>query len=244
MIFDITQKVSINPETRGIITGVLEVSFYQRIHYSFDNYLLIHAYPKEEALNPLHDRICFLVQRLPSGTLPAEDVRENLSGPYHLCVMDISNGKIVAELAILEPFDFKWDKVGRSPIPNPERGEYARACTHMNTGGMICSEDPVNDPERLEHYLFDYDPRYVRGESPEEYANRMRNEYRRRKAESARKPEPESAPTPTPAPEPAPKPTPAPEPPKTPTQAPRWLLMLPFILFMLIVLVVYLVRNH
>ena len=110
----------------------------------------------------------------------------------------------------------------------------------MNTGGMICSEDPVNDPERLEHYLFDYDPRYVRGESPEAYATRMRNEYRRRKAESARKPEPEPAPTPTPAPEPAP----TPEPPKTPTQAPRWLLMLPFILFMLIVLVVYLVRNH
>ena len=105
---------------------------------------------------------------------------------------------------------------------------------------------PVNDPERLEHYLFDYDPRYVRGESPEAYATRMRNEYRRRKAESARKPEPTPAPTPEPTPEPAPapEPTPTPQSPKTSSQIPNWALLIPLLLFALIVFVVYMVRNH
>ena len=255
MVFDIIQKVSIDPQTGEVITGKLDVCLYGSMHYTFDNYLLIHAYPKSEALNPYHDRICFLVQRLPQGSLPGENVREIPSGPFHLCVMDLSNGAIVAELPILEPFDFKWDDDGRHPVPNPQREEFERAKTHMNTGGKVGPEDPLNDPERLEYYLFYYDPRYVR-ESPMEYATRMRDEYRRKKAMSAQEPAPAPAqepapatpaPTQTPAQQPSQTPTPPPaqpHPTQSPTQTPNWLLLLPLILFGLIVLVVYLVRNH
>ena len=41
------------------------------------------------------------------------------------------------------------------------------------------SNSPSNDPTKLEYWLFDYDERYVRGESPIEYATRMRAQYLR-----------------------------------------------------------------
>ena len=72
----------------------------------------------------------------------------------------------------------------------------------MNTMGTIGPDDPINDPTRLEHYLFYYDERYVR-DSPYEYAIRMRDQYLRSlerpayKGKSAREPEPEPEPAPT-----------------------------------------------
>ena len=57
--------------------------------------------------------------------------------------------------------------------------EYKAACDFMNGKGIVnAGEDPIRDPARLEYYLFEYDPRYVR-ESAFKFCVKRRNVYLR-----------------------------------------------------------------
>lgn len=57
--------------------------------------------------------------------------------------------------------------------------EYKAALNYMNgKGALDAGGDPLSDPVRLEYYLFEYDPRYVR-EGAFRYCVKRRNDYLR-----------------------------------------------------------------
>ncbi len=184
-------------ESGLIQTDCLKVLFNGTEVKSFDNYLLLHTYGR--SLNPREDRACFVAQKLPDGTLPDIDIESDPGKPTLLCVYDIYKHKIVAEIPVSRiPVDLTWDDNGDLPVIGAKKSsspagapirvfslsvseakrEYDEARRHMNTTGTVTADDPMNDPTRLEHYLFYYDPRYVHG-TPFEYASKMRNKYYR-----------------------------------------------------------------
>lgn len=156
---------------------------------TFDNYLFVVAYPHEHGWNPRHDRACFVVRKQPPGTFPATDDAFDRFADLSLCVFDVRENDVVKEIPITSaPLRIQWDEAGDFPVPGPDPGitrpespeesrfEYEVARANMNTMGTIDPDGPLNDPTRLEHYLFYYDERYVRG-TPYEYATRMRDQY-------------------------------------------------------------------
>lgn len=196
-------KISFIQSERGlgesglIQTDCLKVLFNGTEVKSFDNYLLLHTYGR--SLNPREDRACFVAQKLPGGTLPDIDIESDPGKPTLLCVYDIYKHKIVAEIPVSRiPVDLTWDDNGDLPVIGAKKSsspagapirvfslsvseakrEYDEARRHMNTTGTVTADDPMNDPTRLEHYLFYYDPRYVHG-TPFEYSSKMRNKYYR-----------------------------------------------------------------
>lgn len=58
------------------------------------------------------------------------------------------------------------------------RREFSMAQNNINTAKSV-AEEPFTDPKRLEYYLFEYDPRYVK-ESAFKYCVKRRNEYLRK----------------------------------------------------------------
>ncbi len=158
---------------------------------TFDNYHFVHSFTEKMRLSPSHSRICFVANKYPEGTFPALD--DELEGygivPLVLCVFDIYERTVVKEIPLEGvPRKIIWDEGTDLPVVVKEsveikgrsvheaKSEYDKAREYMNHGGTIKPEDPINDPTRLEYWLFYYDERYIR-ETPFEYASRMRNQY-------------------------------------------------------------------
>lgn len=215
IIIDFSQERHGLGESGLRVTEVLHVYVNAIEVKTYDNYLLVTAYPHEHCWNPRHDRACFVVRKQPPGTFPALDDNFDRFADLFLCVFDIHENDVVKEIPVASaPLRIQWDEAGDFPVPGPDPGitrpespeesqfEYEVARANMNTMGTIGPDDPINDPTRLEHYLFYYDERYVRG-TPYEYATRMRDQYLRSlerpayKGESAREPEPAPEPAPT-----------------------------------------------
>lgn len=196
-------KISFIQSERGlgesglIQTDCLKVLFNGTEVKSFDNYLLLHTYGR--SLNPREDRACFVAQKLPGGTLPDIDIESDPGKPTLLCVYDIYKHKIVAEIPVSRiPVDLTWDDNGDLPVIGAKKSsspagapirvfslsvseakrEYDEARRHMNTTGTVTADDPMNDPTRLEHYLFEHNP-YVNTTPPIVYAIHERNEFLR-----------------------------------------------------------------
>ena len=215
IIIDFSQERHGLGESGLRVTEVLHVYVNAIEVKTYDNYLLVTAYPHEHCWNPRHDRACFVVRKQPPGTFPALDDNFDRFADLFLCVFDIHENDVVKEIPVASaPLRIQWDEAGDFPVPGPDPGitrpespeesqfEYEVARANMNTMGTIGPDDPINDPTRLEHYLFYYDERYVRG-TPYEYATRMRDQYLRSlerpayKGEPAREPEPAPEPAPT-----------------------------------------------
>ena len=156
---------------------------------SFTQYLLLADFADEKWWNPRRDRACFVAQIYEDDYFPSYDYVYDAKRPRYLCVYAIFERRVVAEIPILaNPEQIVWDESCDLPVVGDTaaaaraaaiyeaREEFDEAWDHMNRGGTITKDDPVNDPARLEYYLFDYDPRYA-GPSPFEYATKRRNEY-------------------------------------------------------------------
>ena len=133
--------------------------------------------------NDAGTRCFFLAIRYEEGTFPIGEYElEQWEGDPVICVIDIGTYSVVAEHPVSGiPEDIVWDDDGKDVtiIVSPRekaRGEYAQARQHMNTPGTVTADDPINDPTRLEYYLFYYDARYC-GPDPFAYATRQRNKY-------------------------------------------------------------------
>lgn len=166
---------------------------------NFTQYLLLADFADERWWNPRRDRACFVAQRYGEGFFPSYDYQYDARRPRFLCVYEIFRRRVVAEIPIAAtPDSIRWDASGDLPVVGDNsaavrasavfeaREEFAEAWAHMNRGGTITKGDPINDPTRLEYYLFDYDPRYA-GPSPYDYAARRRDQYLR----SQGKPQPQ-----------------------------------------------------
>lgn len=225
-IIDFSQEQHGLGESGLFSTDVLHVFINGIEVKTFDDYLFEFAYPYESCWNSRRDRACFVVRKQAPGTFPALDDEFDCFAGLVLCVFDIHENDVVKEIPVsTAPLQIQWDEAGNFPVLNPEpdtplpqssedaQFEYEVAKANMNTLGTITKDDPINDPTRLEYWLFYYDERYVR-ESPQEYATRMRDRYLRAQSRPAYKGETAPAPEPKPEPEmgPAPKPEPKPKP--------------------------------
>lgn len=194
---DIYTIIDFSQEQRGLgesgllSTDVLHVYINGIEVKTFDNYLFEFAYPYESCWNSRRDRVCFVVRKQTPGTFPALDDEFDCFAGLVLCVFDIHENDVVKEIPVsTAPLKIQWDEAGDFPVLNPEpetpipqssedaQFEYEVAKANMNTLGTITKDDPINDPTRLEYWMFYYDERYVR-ESPLEYATRMRDQYLR-----------------------------------------------------------------
>ena len=190
-IIDFSQERHRLGESGLLETDVLHV-FIDAIEVkTFDNYLFVLAYPNEYCWNPRHDRACFVVRKQSPGTFPATDDEFDRFADLFLCVFDVHENDVVKEIPVTSaPLRIQWDEAGDFPVPGPDPGitrpesaeesrfEYELARANMNTMGTVGPDHPINDPTRLEYYLFYYDERYVR-DSPLAYATRMRDHYLR-----------------------------------------------------------------
>ena len=172
-------------------TEVLQVLIDGDVAKSFTQYLLLGDFADEKWWNPRRDRACFVAQIYEEDYFPSYDYVYDAKRPRYLCVYAIFERRVVAEIPVLaNPEKIVWDENGDLPVVGDTtaaeraavvyaaREEFAAAWDHMNRGGTITKDDPINDPTRLEYYLFDYDPRYA-GPSPFEYASKRRNQYLR-----------------------------------------------------------------
>lgn len=158
---------------------------------TFDEYYYLHSFPDDMLWSPSRRRICFVANKYPEGTFPANDMNlERYSAtPLVLCVFDVYDREVVKEIPLPgDPGRISWNTQEDLPEAVQEsiefksrtvsevKDEYDSAREYMNRAGTIKPEDPINDPTRLEYWLFYYDPRYVKG-TPFEYASRMRDKY-------------------------------------------------------------------
>lgn len=188
-IIDFSQEQHGLGESGLLSTDVLHVYINGVEVKTFDDYLFEFAYPYESCWNSRRDRACFVVRKQAPGTFPALDDEFDCFANLVLCVFDIHENDVVKEIPVsTAPLQIQWDEAGDFPVLNPEpetplpqssedaQFEYEVAKANMNTLGPVLPDDPMNDPTRLEYWLFYYDERYVR-EPPYEYAARMRNQY-------------------------------------------------------------------
>lgn len=188
-------KISILQDERGLgesgllETDVLEIFLDGVKVMEYDNYLLIHTFGNDACWNPRGDRACFIAQDFGAGFFPETDVEPDPFSANLLCVFDVYQRTIVSSVPVKGiPSRIVWDESGELPIEQPQdtialdfpvsraKEEYDIARRNMNSLGKPSSGDPLNNPKRLEYYLFNYDSRYI-SVSPFEYASRMRNKY-------------------------------------------------------------------
>ena len=167
------------------IVEILPLVFYNGNEdvYAFTQYRLQPCRLNWQVWNNAGTRCCFMAIRYAEGAFPVEeDELEILQGDSVVCVIDIGTYSVVAEHPVSGiPEDIVWNDDGKDvtiTVSPREKAyqEYDQARRHMNSPGTVTADDPMNDPTRLEYYLFYYDARYC-GPDPFAYATQQRNKY-------------------------------------------------------------------
>jgi len=157
---------------------------------SFDEYELLPCEESWDCWNKDGTRCFFMARRYPQGTFPCtEDDLDRMKGEAVIVAVDVRDFSVLSETPVFAfPEDVRWNPTGEWVVIQRDdlgeraaRGiaadeEFESAAAYMNAPGTVGEDSPINDPTRLEHYLFYYDPRYC-GPDPQAYATRMRDAY-------------------------------------------------------------------